>query len=193
MPVLTDADWYKILNNVSLTTFLQGMSIGFRYYSNYAIVTNNINKEVIKPENIYVVVESNGNREYHQPGCEKLLQGVENNSLTIVGAYPTYGFQRQTVDINENNSVYYYPQNVATEYITGCYNCIVNATAEFDLQDIIAGVDLTKYYDKTENGGSGDVSFAVGEYESVRQAYMSALARERQDIYKSNINLQTNE
>ena len=193
MPVLTDADWYKILNNVSLTTFLQGMSIGFRYYSNYAIVTNNINKEVIKPENIYVVVESNGNREYHQPGCEKLLQGVENNSLTIVGAYPTYGFQRQTVDINENNSVYYYPQNVATEYITGCYNCIVNATAEFDLQDIIAGVELTKYDDKTENGGSGDVSFAVGEYESVRQAYMSALARERQDIYKSNINLQTNE
>ena len=31
------------------------------------------------------------------------------------------------------------------------------------------------------------------EYEKIRQAYMTALARERQDIYKSNINLQTNE
>ena len=193
MPVLSDADWYKILNNVSLTTFLQGMSIGFRFYSNYAIVTNNINKEVIKPENIYIVAQSNGSREYHQPGCEKLLQGVEDNTLSIVGAYPTYGFQRQTVDINENNSVYYYPQNVSTQYLTGCYNCIVNATAEYDLQDIIAGVDLIKYYDKTENGGSGTASFSTAEYEKIRQAYMTALARERQDIYKSNINLQTNE
>lgn len=193
MPVLSDADWYKILNNVSLTTFLQGMSIGFRFYSNYAIVTNNINKEVIKPENIYIVAQSNGSREYHQPGCEKLLQGVEDNTLSIVGAYPTYGFQRQTVDINENNSVYYYPQNVSTQYLTGCYNCIVNATAEYDLQDIIAGVDLIKYYDKTENGGSGTASFSTTEYEKIRQAYMTALARERQDIYKSNINLQTNE
>lgn len=151
MPVLTDADWYKILNNVSLTSFLQGMSIGFRYYSNYAIVTNNINKEVIKPENIYIVAQGNGNREYHQPGCEKLLQGLQEGNLTVVGAYPTYGFQRQTVDINENNSVYYYPQNVSTDYLTGCYSCIVNATAQFDLQDIIAGVDLVKYSDKTEN------------------------------------------
>lgn len=191
MPKLTDDDWYKILNNVSLTTFLQGMSIGFRYYNNYAIVTNNINKEVIKPENIYIVAESNGNREYHQPGCEDLLRGVEDGSLTIVGAYPTYGFQRQTVDINENDSVYYYPQNVSTPYLTGCYNCIVNSTAEFDLQDIIEGIALIEYYDKAENGGDGTVTFSEAAYADVRRSYMTALARERQDIYKSNINLQS--
>ena len=193
MPKLTDDDWYKILNNISLTSFLQGMSIGFRYYNNYAIVTNNINKEVIKPENIYIVTEQNGNREYHQPGCEDLLQGVEDGSMKIVGAYPTYGFQRQTVDINENNSVYYYPQNVSTPYLTGCYNCIVNATAEFDLQEIIDGIDLIKYYDKIENGGEGKISFGIQNYVDVRRSYMMALARERQDIYKSNINLRAEE
>ena len=46
MPVIEEGDWYKILNNVSMVTFMQGMSIGYRYYNNYAVVTNNINKEV---------------------------------------------------------------------------------------------------------------------------------------------------
>ena len=55
MPELTESDWYRILNNVSVVAFMQGMSIGFRPYNNYAIVTNNVNKEVIKAENIYIV------------------------------------------------------------------------------------------------------------------------------------------
>lgn len=191
MPKLSDEDWYNILNNVSLTSFLQGMSMGYRYYNNYAIITNNINKEVIKPENIYVVVEKDGNREYHQASCHELIEGVQDGSMRIVGAYPTYGFQRQTVDINENTSEYYYPQNVSTDYLTGCYNCIVDATSEYDLQDIIAGNDLIIYNDRVENGGEGKISVKKEQYTDIRKYYMSALARERQDIYKSNINLQT--
>lgn len=200
MPKLTDDDWYKILNNISLTSFLQGMSTGFGYYNNYAIVTNNINKEVIKPENIYIVArDSSGNREYHQPGCDELLQGVDDGTLTIVGAYPTYGFQRQTVELNENESVYYYPQNISTSstviYLTGCYDCIVNSTTDFDIETIIDGEALIKYYNKTENGGDGSISYRTTSeaYIEVRTAYLTALARERQDIYKSNINLQTSD
>ena len=193
MPKLTDDDWYKITNNVSVTSFMQGMAIGYKYYNNYAIITNNINEEVVKPENIYIVVEKDGNREYHQPGCEELLEEVQDGSLTIVGAYPTSGFQRQTVDINENSSEYYYPQNIgggSDVFLTGCYNCIVNSTAEYDLQDIIAGDDLISYFDRTENGGTGNVSFATEQYSEIRKWYLSGLARERYDIYKSNINLQ---
>ena len=93
MPVMSDDDWYRILNNVSMVTFMQGMSIGYRYYNNYAIVTNNVNKEVIKAENIYIVTDDgNNNREYHQPGCKDLLKGIESGKFRIVGAYPIASF-----------------------------------------------------------------------------------------------------
>ncbi len=205
MPVMTDDDWYKILNNVSLTTFMQGMTIGFRYYSNYAIVTNNVNKEVVKTENIYVVAEDkNGNLEYHQPGCKELLKGIEEGKLTIVGAYPTASFQRQSIRVSENSEddIHFYYQSRGVEdsngivndkkVLTGCYNCIVNATADYDVDDIISGNNLIDFENKIENGGDGTVSYKLSNsqaYKAVRTAYLTALARERYDLYKSNFDL----
>lgn len=205
MPVMTDDDWYKILNNVSLTTFMQGMTIGFRYYSNYAIVTNNVNKEVVKTENIYVVAEDeNGNLEYHQPGCKDFLKGIEEGKLTILGAYPTASFQRQSIRVSENSEddIHFYYQSRGVQdsngivnnkkVLTGCYNCIVNATADYDVDDIISGNNLIDFENKTENGGDGTVSYKLSNsqaYKAVRTAYLTALARERYDLYKSNFDL----
>ena len=207
MPVISDDDWYRITNNVSMVTFMQGMSIGYRYYNNYAIITNNINKEVIKPENIYIVTEETSgnsrNREYHQPGCRELLQGIEDGTLRIVGTYPTASFQRQTVKVTENteDDVHFYYQSRGTSVggatmldlitITGCYNCIVSATSNYDTNDIIAGNSLIDFPNRVENGGNGTISFTNDSegYKAVRQAYLTALARERYDLYKSNFDL----
>lgn len=210
MPIMSDDDWYSILNNVSMVTFMQGMSIGYRYYNNYAIITNNVNKEVVKTENIYIVAEDeaitgteNKNREYHQPGCKELLEGLESRTLTIAGAYPTASFQRQSVKVSENSeedeNFYYQSRGVedsngiinGKKFLTGCYNCIVNATAEYDVDDIIEGKDLIDFANRTESGGNGQVSFKQNNdsYKKVRQAYMLALARERYDLYKSNFDL----
>ncbi len=173
MPVISDDDWYRITNNVSMVTFMQGMSIGFRYYNNYAIITNNINKEVVKPENIYIITEptsgDRSNREYHQPGCRELLQGVEARTLSIVGAYPTASFQRQSVRLTEDSSgdVYYYLQARGTQTgggamqnlvtITGCYNCIVSATSNYDTDDIIAGDPLVDFQDSIRRNRSSGI------------------------------------
>ena len=204
MPIMSDDDWYSILNNVSMVTFMQGMSIGYRYYNNYAIITNNVNKEVVKTENIYIVTEDESeNREYHQPGCKELLEGLESRTLTIAGAYPTASFQRQSVKVSENSdedeNFYYQSRGVedsnriinGKKFLTGCYNCIVNATAEYDVDDIIEGNDLIDFANRTESGGNGQVSFKQNNdsYKKVRQAYMLALARERYDLYKSNFDL----
>lgn len=216
MPVLSDDDWYKILNNVSVVTFLQGMPIGFRYYNNYAVITNNINKEVVKPENIYIVVEDDsGNREYHQPGCkelaEKLANGdvhlleedTANSSDYVASAYPTASFQMQSVKISENQEEdqNFYFQSRGKGYVkeeitgkktlTGCYSCIVNSTADYDIYDIMEGVDLIDYDNKIENGGTGEISFrnTNSAYQAIRKAYLTALARERQDLYKTNFDL----
>ena len=150
MPVMSNDDWYKILNNVSLVSFMQGMSIGYRYYNNYAVITNNINKEVVTSENIYIIAKENGsnNREYHKPGCDELIKGVKDGSLTIIGAYPTASFQRQTLRISESDERHYYLQACNGDILTGCFNCIVKATADYDTDDIIDGT-IEHYEDET--------------------------------------------
>lgn len=197
MPVIDNEDWYKILNNISMVTFMQGIPMGYRYYNNYAVITNNVNKEVVKAENIYIVTEDTAtgkNREYHQPGCKELISGVNDGTLRIVGAYPTASFQRQSVKRNDNqeDDLHFYLQAVEGDTLTGCYNCIVNSTADYDTDDIIEGIDLIDFENKIENGGSGSISFKSNNsaYMQVRAAYLKALARERYDIYKSNFDLE---
>ena len=123
---MSEEDWYKILNNVSLVSFLQGLSIGYNYYNYYTVITNNINKEVVTADNIYIIVKEQGSnsREYHKPSCEELIQGVLNGKLEIIGAYPIASFQRQTVRISEADLRHYYLQACGGDVLTGCYNCM---------------------------------------------------------------------
>ena len=75
LPVLNEIEWEKITNNVSIISFLQGIPIGYKYYNNYCVITNNDNEEVVKKENIYIITqEDDGTREYHLPGCTHLLE-----------------------------------------------------------------------------------------------------------------------
>lgn len=184
MPVMSNDDWHKILNNVSLVSFMQGMSIGYRYYNNYAIITNNINKEVVTAENIYIIAKENGsnNREYHKPGCDELIQGVRDGSLTIIGAYPTSSFQRQTTRLSESDERHYYLQACGGDTLTGCFNCIVKATADYDTDDIIDGT-IEHYEDET------NIIYNSNDIAEIRKSYLTALARERYDLYKSNFDL----
>lgn len=204
MPKMSDDDWYRVLNNVSMVTFMQGMSIGYGYYNNYSIVTNNVNKETVKAENIYIVAGEGDSREYHQPGCKELLEKVDSGQAGIVGAYPTASFQRQSIRMSENeeDDLHFYYQSRGVQVpnsstvndkkiLTGCYNCIVNATANYDTDDIIEGNDLVDFVNSINNGGTGKASFGVDNnaYKQVREAYLKALARERYDLYKSNYDL----
>ena len=184
MPVMSDEDWYKILNNVSLVSFLQGMSIGYRMYNNYAVITNNINKEVVTAENVYIVAKNKdtNSREYHKPGCEDLIQGIRNGTMEIVGAYPIASFQRQTVRISEADERHYYLQACIGDELTGCYNCIVNATADYNTDDIIDGT--IEHYEDENN-----IIYDSNDIAEIRKSYLTALARERYDLYKSNFDL----
>lgn len=54
LPVITDKDWDRIVENISFTAFLQGLSVGSgKTYSNYAISTSTMNEFVINPDTIY--------------------------------------------------------------------------------------------------------------------------------------------
>lgn len=55
MPILNDVEWDKILSNVSIVTFMQGMNCGLKYYNNYAIVSSTNNEISVTEDEIYFV------------------------------------------------------------------------------------------------------------------------------------------
>lgn len=180
MPVINEEDWGKILNNVSVISFMQGIPIGQKYFNNYSVITNTKNEEVINEQSVYVLIEQGNSLEYHQPGCKELIDKVKGGA-NIVGAYTSLSFQRQTVKKTESTFEYFYPQTRNGKITTGCYNCIVNATGNYDIDSIISG--------QIKNYQTGQVIYNENDLARVRKAYLTALARERYDLYKSNFDL----
>ena len=55
MPKLGEEEWNRILDNVCLISFLQGLSIGGKIYNGYSVINNNKNEEVVTEDSIYIV------------------------------------------------------------------------------------------------------------------------------------------
>lgn len=183
LPVIDEINWYNIANNVTVISFMQGLPIGMKYYNNYSVITNTKNEEVVNNQTIYLVTTdaSGNNREYHQPGCKELIDSVNSGRRQIDEAYTVLSFQRQTVKISESSMRYFYPQARVNKATTGCYNCIVNATADYDIDEIIKG--------EVRDHLSGNLLYGEASLKAVRKTYLTALARERYDLYKSNSDL----
>lgn len=166
LPELTEEDWEKVVNNVCVISFMQGMPIGGKYFNNYVVIPNDKNNEFVDVDSIYILT-SDG--QYHMPNCTEL---VENSAYqqTIVGGYVNTSFKKQTMD-----GSYYYKHvqnsNVHMPY-TACYNCIVNAGGKYDLQNDI-------FANETNRIGSYDISI-------LRNSYLTFLAREKYNLYKTN-------
>ena len=179
MPIVDEENWSRVANNVSIISFMQGMPIGHKYYNNYSVITNTKNEEVINEQSVYIMLQnSDGNYEYHQPGCKELIEKQKNNSSLSMTAYTDLNFMRQTVKVNEIKTRYFYPQARVGKKTTGCYNCIVNAFGDYDIDSIILG--------KIEDYSTGRILYSGNQLTAVRRAYLTGLARERQNLYKSN-------
>lgn len=186
LPVLKETDWEKITNNVSVISFLQGLPIGYKYYNNYCVLTNNSNEETVRKENIYIITQNptTMEREYHLVGCKHLLSDSTDG---LVAAYSNLSFLRQTVRIAENDYRWFYPQNIKNEKITACYYCIVNSTDVYTTEQILKG----KITEENIDTGEEETKYDTGNsrFKSVRELYIKALAREKNDLYQYNMNL----
>lgn len=185
LPVMTEEDWYKITNNITVVSFMQGLPIGsYKYYSNYAVVANTKNKEFVSRDSIIVREEESGSRDsdksgiYHNPRCKEVN---DNNASTLKG-YSNVDYEQQTViyDIRDDsfNTVtkmfYYYPHTGS-----GAYECIIGKDEmKFSSDNILLGTPL-KIYD---SNGIEISQQMPGD--NVRKAYISALAREKYNLYK---------
>ena len=173
LPVFSEEDWYKITNNISVVSFLQGIPIGTKYFNDYCVITNNKNKEVVTLDSLYAITEDG---EVHLPNCKEIL----DNKLKVVKVYKNIDFLRQTVTISDGNERYYYPH-----YNTRCYNCLVNVAQTYDI-DYLKENGTVKDYDYRTEAYVLKTNVDSSTLYTLRKEVLTALARERFDLYKVN-------
>ena len=115
MPKLKEDEWDKIINNVSIISFLQGLNIGGKMYNGYSIVTNNKNQEVVGEDSIYIVTNDN---QYHRANDTDIVAGNIREGVFNLD------FERKSIIDNTGKSNYFYPKKAL-----GCYSSIVSQTS----------------------------------------------------------------
>lgn len=212
MPTLSENDWYKIANNLTTVSFMQGLPVGrMKFYSNYSVVTNKKNKEFIGRDAIYIqqnVVGSEENYktrnvpEYHSPSCEEFNNEVANveaagSTVDIIG-YRNIDYEEEPVlntypKVLEGSSppVLENDGNDKRIEITQSLNYYFQpGTGGYECiisrnQNRITTDDLIgQKSTKTVRRGNEETSTVLKISEKVQTAYISALAREKGASYK---------
>lgn len=169
MPELTEEDWAKAMNNISLISFIQGIDIGGKTYNGYTIINNSESKEVVREENIYFLGNDGF---YHRIGDKYLLEAnniggnSEYNSNVNASGRLNLDFNKQRAYTEDGSTVYYYP--ISKYYAS--YNSIVNQN----------------YWDKDYDNYNDIYAYVATKNVNLRKAFYMALGRERYGMYKSN-------
>lgn len=176
MPILDETEWDKMLSNVSIIAFMQGLPVGLNTYNNYMIVTSTGNKQCIDTDSLYFVAkESNGNegKYYHRINCpllaEELAEGKQiegYKSIDFDGIYTTTKDEATGVTTGK----YEYKHKALA-----CYECIVQSrVGSFSYND----KNLITFKDKNGN--------LYNDYniQPFRNIYYNALFKERYNLIK---------
>lgn len=170
MPKLSETDWEKIITNVNIVTFMQGLVVGTKTYNDYAIITSTNNKQYVDPDTIYFVDNRKDNaidppkdNSYHTLEHITNDQDLKQRQNNYIG-YKYGDFKKVKYEyINQNKeevTKYYYRRQ---EY--ACYDCIVSTNK--------INETATRYeiLERSEN-------------ETLKKKYYTALARERFNLDK---------
>ena len=172
MPELTEEDWAKAMNNISLISFIQGIDIGGKTYNGYTIINNSESKEVVREENIYILGNDGF---YHRIGDKYLLEAnniggnSEYNSNVNASGRLNLDFNKQRAYTEDGSTVYYYP--ISKYYAS--YNSIVNQN----------------YWDKDYDNYNDIYAYVATKNVNLRKAFYMALGRERYGMYRPKIEI----
>lgn len=130
MPQLKEDEWSKIINNISIISFLQGLNIGGKVYNGYSIINNTKNEEYVSEDSIYIANDT----EYYQ---------ITDTNITgnIIGVLNTDFERRSYVDESGTTKYYYLKKQL------GSYSSIVNQSEA----DTIDDGNIYRYVDKKED------------------------------------------
>ncbi len=157
MPNLNDEEWSRVIDSISLISFVQGLSIGGKIYNGYSIVNNTESQEVVLEENIYILTTDNN---YCKIGDVKLTENSGNNIAGNSAGRANLDFIRHTLR-TDTETKYYYPLK---DYYAS-YNSIITQNKMDSYEDIYQYV-----------GSKND---------KLKTAFYTAIGRERQGQYKA--------
>ena len=159
MPIISNDEWLKIINNVSIVSFFQGIKCGLKTYNNYAIVSSTNNELTVIPDEIYYTdsdkfVDFNTKSDYsgdtpvyHRIDCPRLKEEGEIKLTSFVSKEVKYdSVYDKTTDKHD-----YDHKSLA------CYTCIIDGNYK---PEIVDGVR--------------------------KKAKYVAIGKERYDVYKMN-------
>lgn len=144
MPILDEEEWDKMLSNVSIIAFMQGLPVGMKTYNNYMIVTSTKNKQCVDAESLYFVTSNemapykekritkdgkveeievlhpkeNSSTYYHRINCPLLAKELQSNQY--IEGFANIDF-RGIYNDDENVKKYEYKHQALA-----CYECIVS-------------------------------------------------------------------
>lgn len=163
MPRLTDEDWDKIMRNISIISFLQGINIGGKIYNGYSIITNTKNEDIVMPDSIYILTKNDNT--FHKI-TEKGLNGQGSNILGIFDI----NLERRNIENSRGELMYYYPAFPANGTLS--YGSIVS-------QDNIAKLANQTLNDYINNSCDNNL----------KKVYYTSLGRERYGLYRQKLEI----
>lgn len=163
MPKLKDEDWDKIMNNISIISFMQGVNIGGKLYNGYSIITNTKNEDIVMPDSIYIMTKSDNT--FHII-TENGLNGQGNN---IIGIY-NVNLERRSIEDSSGKVIYYYPAFPS------------NATLSYG--SLVTKNNIAKDSEQTLN------NYIMNNCDdNLKKVYFTALGRERYGLYRQKLKI----
>ncbi len=159
MPMLKDYEWEIVANNVSLISFLQGLSIGGKIYNGYTVVPNMKNKESVQNNSIYILTNDNTYNIIKS-------QDLDTKDLTNAIGIFNMNFERKAGQNVNGITQYYFPIEDyygIGQMVTASYTSVVN---QRDLKD-------------------GTIFEVVDQNQALAKIYYTALGRERYGQYRT--------
>lgn len=166
MPELKEEEWALVMDNISLISFIQGLSIGGKVYNGYSIVNNTENNEVVHEESIYILGNDD---EYHRVNDMKL---VIDNTISYEG---NNGGNKIAVNSTGRSNLDFNRQAITDDIGTRYYYPLRNHYASYT--SVVMQNDMERYEDI--------YTYVNGKNDEIKTAFYTALGRERYGMYKA--------
>ena len=187
MPVISDTEWERIITNVSIVSFLQGIPCGTKNFSSYSIVNSTNNELTVIPSEIYYIPTNrfndegdptNGTIYAHRVDCELFPDGYSSGPYGV-NCSPYVSMKSNDVKYdgiyNKNKGIYEYNFRNLLDY-----SCIINKNLR-EKNYTIGGTEAeVQRLDPSKWVGDDALN------SNRRIAYYTGIAEQRQRLYKTN-------
>ena len=182
MPVISDSEWERIITNVSVVSFMQGMPCGTKNFNSYSIVNSTNNELTVIPSEMFYIPSDQFSDETsyaHRVDCEKFPTSANYGLKPTCSSFISIKSNEVKYDgiYNKNQSRYEYTYRNLLDYW-----CIINKNLRESEYDIGGTNDRVQLLNPAEWIGEDPGT----NNKERRAAYYTGIAEQRQKLYKTN-------